>query len=92
MSSYKILIDLLLYEGIWDEWSDKIKDVEFIPEMGGRNGVDEILISEKLRDDLKSRVPEVGEWRTILLEYIDTVNMWQFVRQLSDHQNFTDDI
>ena len=86
---YKILLNLLLYEGIWDKWVLEIKDIEFIPEMGGRNGIDEIEISEKIRNDLISRIPEIGGWQTVLKEYIEDVDLWNFVRQVIKHNEMT---
>jgi hypothetical protein len=85
-NNYQIY-QILLHEKLFDYWYNMISEIERIPENGSRNGVDEIIVSEKMREELKTKAPDVGPWTDILLDFIESADFWTFVKEVGKRQD-----
>jgi hypothetical protein len=87
-STHDHLHKILVQEGVFEYWYNRIDMIERLPGLMSRNGVDEIVISEELREELKGMVG--GIWRDVLFDFIDSADLWSFVKEIGREQDEKD--
>ena len=77
-----------LYE--WDFYGKKLDNLESIKE---RN-IEELGVGLKdtkficdLVKGVKNHLPEIGAWKEIIIDFLDNVDVWTFVREIGRHQD-----